>query len=219
MADRPDPDPDPDKDKDKDDVLGIGIEEDDGDSNDDDSDSDDGVLFQQPTILMGGGPNNGGRGIPLAAKPPALLSWQQDAILECLQLAVQSHDAPRTAFPDMLTWNAPPLFPSPAQEQQEQQQGQQQGQQEQQQQEQPSETMDAGNPSKQGNDGSWAPTTTTTTMTATATATATTTEATSDPANELTGWEPKELQLPPWAAAADLTERERASITVTAKGQ
>ena len=134
---------------DEDDV--IDIEEDDGDS---DEDSDDGVLFQQPTILMGG-PNNGRKGrIPVA--PPATLAWQQDAILECLQLAVQSHDAPYTAFPDMPTWNAPPFFPPPQEQQQPQQPA----------------TTDAGIDR----------------------------QTTTDPTNGLTGWEPKELQLPPWAA-------------------
>jgi hypothetical protein len=145
-------------DPDEDDVIDI-EEDDEGDSDDD---SDDGVLFQQPTILMGG-PNNNKQGrIPVA--PPASLSWQQDAILECLQLAVQSHDAPQTAFQDMRTWNAPPFFPPPPPQQQQQ-----------------AETTNAG-----------------------------------EDQNELTGWEPKELQLPPWAA--DLQERERSSIATT-KGQ
>jgi hypothetical protein len=136
-------------DRDEDDV--IDIEEDEGDSDDD---SDDGVLFQQPQILMGGPNNHKNKGIPVA--PPATLSWQQDAILECLQLAVQSHDAPHAAFQDMPTWNAPPFFPTPPQGQQ------------------PMKT-DAGDPTKQGNDA-W----------------------TTDLTNELAGWEPKELQLPPW---------------------
>jgi hypothetical protein len=150
-------------DPDEDDVIDI-EEDDEGDSDDD---SDDGVLFQQPTILMGG-PNNNKQGrIPVV--PPEHLSWQQDAILECLQLAVQSHDAPHTAFQDMPTWTAPPFFPPPPQQQQQQQQQQ-------------PETTDAGDQ------------------------------------NELTGWEPKELQLPlpPWAA--DLQERDR-THKATSKGQ
>jgi hypothetical protein len=157
-------------DPDEDDVLGIG-EDDDGDSDDD---SDDGVLFQQPTILMGG-PNGNKKGIPVA--PPATLSWQQDAILECLQLAVQSHDAPHAAFQDMPTWNAPPFFPPPPPPQQKQ-----------------PETTNAGDQTGVGNDSG----------------------TIIDQTNELTGWEPKELQLPPWAT--DLQEREGLSIAVT-KGQ
>jgi hypothetical protein len=151
---------------DEDDV--IDIEEDEGDSDEDDSD--DGVLFQQPTILMGGPNNNGRKGSRIPVAPSATLSWQQDAILECLQLAVESHDAPHTAFRDMPTWNAPPFFPPPQQQQQ-------------------SETADAGDQ------------------------TGITNNSTTDPTNELTGWEPKELQLPP--RAAHLEEKERSFVATT----
>jgi hypothetical protein len=153
-------------DDDDDDVLGIG---EDNDEDDSDDDSDDGVLFQQPTILMGGPNSNNNKSTKIPVAPPASLSWQQDAILECLQLAVESHDAPHAAFQDMPTWNAPPFFPPPPQQQQQQ-------------------------PETMGNDSG----------------------TTTDQTNELKGWEPKELQLPPWAA--ELQERERStSIATTAR--
>jgi hypothetical protein len=132
-----------------DDVMDI--KEDEGDS-DEDSD-DDGVLFQQPTILMGGPAGNKKEGFP--KQPPAHLSWQQDAIVECFQLAVHSHDKDHGGIQDIPTWNAPPFFP-PRQQQ-----------------------------SAMGTDSG---------------TTTTTTNNSNDYANELSGWEPKVLQLPSWAA-------------------
>lgn len=145
------------------------IKEDEGDSDDD---SDDGVLFQQPTILMGGPAgsfNNKKQGFPVA--PPENLSWQQDAILECFQLAVQSHDKQYSGIEDMPTWNAPPLFP-PQQQQ---------------------SVTDAGDPSGMGTDSG------------------TTTNNSNTVTNELSGWEPKVLQLPSWAA--DLQEKTSMQTT------
>jgi hypothetical protein len=124
----------------------------------DDSDSDsDGVLFQHPTILMGN--SNKSQGLPLA--PPENLFCQQDAILECFQLAVQSHDA--SNIENTPTWNAPEFFPR----------------------RQVQSETDSGDPFGIGDSSCGINST----------------------KHELSDWEPKELELPPWAS--DLQERSQ----------
>lgn len=73
---------------------------------------DDGILFQQPTVLAAGSSifNSNKRELPLA--PSTNLVWQEDAVLECFQLAVQSHDT--KDLKNSPVWNPPSFIPPPS---------------------------------------------------------------------------------------------------------
>ena len=66
------------------------------------SDNDNGILFQKATIAKKTPSDT--QGPPLA--PPSNLIWQEGAIVECFELAVQSHDNSNCGR----SWKAKPLF-------------------------------------------------------------------------------------------------------------
>jgi hypothetical protein len=79
---------------------------------DSEGDSDDyGVLFQQPTLLGAGASSYNSIKSKRPLAPSESLVWQQDAILECFQLAVESHDDNKVA--DTSSWKPPPFSPLP----------------------------------------------------------------------------------------------------------
>ena len=77
------------------------LDEIDTEESENDDDEDGGILFQKATITK---QSTSGGGPPLA--PPSNLIWQEGAIVECFELAVQSHDKSNYSR----SWKAMPLF-------------------------------------------------------------------------------------------------------------